>query len=219
MTEANATIAKAKQTVPRLYVTAKEAYEKWRADPEQVKIVDVRTPEEYLFVGHPAMAWKIPAAAQSFEWDAVKGQFPMKLLPDFVSRVSAVAKLDDTLLVMSGLRSRRALRSSWRKAPRQAAMEATGKLKAIEDLVRYPDWTLQVTNVPAVITCTDVMAEEHPELVVTFLKGMKFVKPLKSLALGTLMCVAAGVLAQQVVYPAKGQTPDQQKKDESECYT
>jgi len=50
--------------------------------------------------------------------------------------------------------------------------EATGKLKAIEDLSRYPDWTLQVTNVPAVITCTDVMAEEHPELVITFLKGM-----------------------------------------------
>ena len=32
--------------------------------------------------------------------------------------------------------------------------------------------TLQVCNVPAVITCTDVMAEQHPELVVTFMKGM-----------------------------------------------
>jgi ABC-type nitrate/sulfonate/bicarbonate transport system substrate-binding protein len=29
-----------------------------------------------------------------------------------------------------------------------------------------------VANIPAVITCTDVMAEEHPELVVTFMKGM-----------------------------------------------
>jgi ABC-type nitrate/sulfonate/bicarbonate transport system substrate-binding protein len=54
----------------------------------------------------------------------------------------------------------------------QHLQEATGKLKAIEDLSRYPDWTLQVTNVPAVITCTDVMAEKHPELAVTFLKGM-----------------------------------------------
>ena len=54
----------------------------------------------------------------------------------------------------------------------QHLMEATGKLKAIEDLSRYPDWTLQVTNVPAVITCSDVMAKEHPDLVVTFLKGM-----------------------------------------------
>lgn len=50
--------------------------------------------------------------------------------------------------------------------------EATGKFKAIEDLSRYPDWTLQVANVPAVITCTDVMAEQHPELVVAFMKGM-----------------------------------------------
>ena len=54
----------------------------------------------------------------------------------------------------------------------QRLQEATGKYKAIEDLSRYPDWTLQVANVPAVITCTDVMAEEHPELVVTFMKGM-----------------------------------------------
>jgi ABC-type nitrate/sulfonate/bicarbonate transport system substrate-binding protein len=56
--------------------------------------------------------------------------------------------------------------------PFQHLQEATGKFKAIEDLSRYPDWTLQVCNVPAVITCTDVMAEEHPELVVTFMKGM-----------------------------------------------
>ena len=54
----------------------------------------------------------------------------------------------------------------------QRLQEATGKYKAIEDLSRYPDWTLQVANVPAVITCTDEMAEEHPELVVTFMKGM-----------------------------------------------
>jgi ABC-type nitrate/sulfonate/bicarbonate transport system substrate-binding protein len=54
----------------------------------------------------------------------------------------------------------------------QHLQEATGKFKAIEDLSKYPDWTLQVCNVPAVITCTDVMAEQHPELVVTFMKGM-----------------------------------------------
>jgi len=41
-----------------------------------------------------------------------------------------------------------------------------------EDLSRYPDWTLQVANIPAVITCSDVMAEKHPELAVTFIKGM-----------------------------------------------
>ena len=56
--------------------------------------------------------------------------------------------------------------------PFQHLQEATGKFKAIEDLSRYPDWTLQVANIPAPITCTDVMAEKHPELAVTFMKGM-----------------------------------------------
>ncbi len=54
----------------------------------------------------------------------------------------------------------------------QHLQEATGKIKAIEDLSRYPDWTLQVANIPAAITCTDVMAEKHPELAVAFMKGM-----------------------------------------------
>jgi len=54
----------------------------------------------------------------------------------------------------------------------QHLQEDTGQIKAIEDLSRYPDWTLQVANTPAVITCTDVMAEEHPELVVTYMKAM-----------------------------------------------
>ncbi len=56
--------------------------------------------------------------------------------------------------------------------PLQQLSEDTGDFKAIEDLSRYPDWTLQVANIPAAITCSDVMAEKHPELAVTFLKGM-----------------------------------------------
>lgn len=96
-----------KQTVLGLYVTAKEAYEKWNAEPDKVKIIDVRTPEEFLFVGHPTMAWKIPVAVQSYEWNDEKKEFPMKPLHDFVSRTSKIAKPEDTLMVMcrSGGRS------------------------------------------------------------------------------------------------------------------
>jgi ABC-type nitrate/sulfonate/bicarbonate transport system substrate-binding protein len=54
----------------------------------------------------------------------------------------------------------------------QHIQEATGQLKAIEDLSRYADWTLQVNNTPAVITCTEEMAQKHPELVVTYMKSM-----------------------------------------------
>jgi ABC-type nitrate/sulfonate/bicarbonate transport system substrate-binding protein len=50
--------------------------------------------------------------------------------------------------------------------------EATGKFAIIEDLSKYPDWRLQIANIPAAITCSDVMAEKHPELAVTFMKGM-----------------------------------------------
>ena len=107
MADPKAILPKAKQTSLGLYLTAREAYEKWQADPDKMKIIDVRTPEEFLFVGHPIMAWKIPVAVQSYQWDTEKKQFPMKPLPDFVSRVSEVAKPDDTLMVMcrSGGRS------------------------------------------------------------------------------------------------------------------
>jgi ABC-type nitrate/sulfonate/bicarbonate transport system substrate-binding protein len=50
--------------------------------------------------------------------------------------------------------------------------EATGKFAIIEDLSKRPDWRLQVANIPAAITCSDVMAEKHPELAVAFMKGM-----------------------------------------------
>jgi len=56
--------------------------------------------------------------------------------------------------------------------PLSQLSEVTGKFTAIEDLSKYPDWRLQVANIPAAITCSDVMAKEHPELAVTFLKGM-----------------------------------------------
>ena len=107
MIEQTPALPKGKQTVLGLYVTAKEACEMWRAAPEKVMIIDVRTPDEHLFVGHPTMAWNIPVAAQTWTWDAVKGHFPMKPLADFVSRVSRIAKPGDTLLVMcrSGGRS------------------------------------------------------------------------------------------------------------------
>jgi rhodanese-related sulfurtransferase len=107
MNDVTREIPKGKQTTLGLYVTAGEAYRKWQADPGHVMILDVRTPEEMLFVGHPPMAWKIPVAVQSYQWDSVKKEFPMKLLPDFVARVKQVASADDTILVMcrSGGRS------------------------------------------------------------------------------------------------------------------
>ena len=97
----------AKQTTLGLYVTSKEAYEKWRAAPDDVTIIDVRTPEEFIFIGHPEMALNIPIATQSLVWDTEKQQFPLQITSDFVARVQQIANPDDKLLVMcrSGGRS------------------------------------------------------------------------------------------------------------------
>lgn len=102
-----AAIPERKHTTLGLYLTSKEAYERWKADPQNVKIIDVRTPEEYLFVGHPTMAWKIPLAVQSYEWDGEKGQYPMKVQSDFAARVNTIADPGDTIFLMcrSGDRS------------------------------------------------------------------------------------------------------------------
>jgi rhodanese-related sulfurtransferase len=64
-----------------------------------VKILDVRTFEEYLFIGHPAMAWNIPLSFQIYEWDQEKQRFPMKLNPDFIDLVRQIAGSNDIILV------------------------------------------------------------------------------------------------------------------------
>lgn len=93
------TLPAAKQTTLGLYVTAAEAYEKWKAAPDKTKIIDVRTPEEFIFVGHPDMAWNVPLIVLAHEWDATGKQLAMKPTADFIDRVKEVASPDDILLV------------------------------------------------------------------------------------------------------------------------
>ena len=100
-----------KQTSLGLYLSSIEAFEKWEADPELVKVLDVRTLEEHIFIGHPAMAWNTPFALQTHEWDAEKQRFAMKRNPDFVSQVQNWAEPSDTILIIcrSGGRSAKAV--------------------------------------------------------------------------------------------------------------
>jgi len=42
------------------FCDAEEAYKMGKTSPVQVHILDVRTPEEYVFVGHAEMAGNIP---------------------------------------------------------------------------------------------------------------------------------------------------------------
>ncbi|NQU21980.1 MAG: sulfurtransferase [Candidatus Nealsonbacteria bacterium] len=100
-------IPEAKRTTAGLYVTAKEAYAKWKADPQHVKIIDVRTPEEYVFVGHPAMAFNVPLEFLAYEFNAETKKPVMKPNPDFVAQMKRIVQPTDTILVTcrSGQRS------------------------------------------------------------------------------------------------------------------
>ena len=97
----------AKQTELGLYLTAREAYALWQADPAKIMVLDVRTTEEYIFVGHAPMARNVPLVSQTYEWDASRQYFSMKLNPDFITQVTDFANTADTILVMcrSGGRS------------------------------------------------------------------------------------------------------------------
>jgi len=92
-------LPKEKQTVLNLYVTSKEAYDLWKNTPKKVKILDVRTLDEYIYVGHAPMAWNIPAFLRTNLWDAEKQDFTYKLNSDFSSHVKELFQPEDIILV------------------------------------------------------------------------------------------------------------------------
>lgn len=100
-----------KQTRLGLYVTASEAYEKWKADPGRVKLIDVRTPEEYAFVGHAEGVWNVPLAFVTYGRKDGRFEYAPKFNADFVADVKRIADPEDTLFVMcrSGGRSAKAI--------------------------------------------------------------------------------------------------------------
>ncbi len=90
-----------------LYVTAREAYALWQTKPEQTNVLDVRTFEEYVLIGHAEMAANIPLAFPSYSWDANKGNYSVVANTDFIDHAHMRFQPDDTILVMcrSGGRS------------------------------------------------------------------------------------------------------------------
>ena len=92
-------LPKEKQTTLGLYVTSKEAYELWKSSPDTVKILDVRTLDEYIYVGHAEMAMNIPGFLQTYQWDAEKKHFSFIMNPDFVKHVTAIYQPNDTIFI------------------------------------------------------------------------------------------------------------------------
>ncbi len=98
-----------KRTTLGHYVTAEEAYKMWKTSPKQVHIIDVRTPEEYVFVGHAEMARNIPLLFVKHAWNTETKQFVVEPNPDFIIEVKRLFSPTDTLLVMCQFRDRSAM--------------------------------------------------------------------------------------------------------------
>lgn len=84
-----------------------KSYDAWKADPEKVKILDVRTVAEYVFVGHPDMAPNVPLMFATRNWDPGADRYAMEPNQQFLERVQKIAKPDDIVLITcrSGQRS------------------------------------------------------------------------------------------------------------------
>jgi len=91
---------KRKHTVIGKYVTARQAYEMWKADPNRVRLLDCRTREEYQSLGHPTMAYSIPAHVRT------RGG-SLRDNPEFVARARQRFAPGDVILVIcrAGYRS------------------------------------------------------------------------------------------------------------------
>lgn len=96
-----------KQTDLGLYVEAPESL-KW-VNEKKAQIVDVRTPQEFVFVGHTNMAPNIPFKVWTGEFGLKDGKVEPKLAENknFVQEVQKKFKPEDTLIIMcrSGQRS------------------------------------------------------------------------------------------------------------------
>ena len=96
-----------KQTELGLYITAREAYKQWQEHPDRIQMLDVRTPEEYIFIGHAAMARNIPVRLINQRLTTGKKRPVLEANPDFMSKIKKYYRPEDKIFIMcrSGGRS------------------------------------------------------------------------------------------------------------------
>jgi rhodanese-related sulfurtransferase len=109
------------RTTLGLYVTPREAYEMWKANPDGVTVLDVRTFEEYIFGGHAEMARNVPLVFPKFQKatdnkaaaNPAPGGRPAgctgEFNPDFVAAVRGFCSPTDTILAMCATGGRGAM--------------------------------------------------------------------------------------------------------------
>ena len=102
------------RTTLGLYVTPLDAYAMWKAEPDLVHILDVRTFEEYIFGGHFEMAKNIPVVVPRYDpnGSSMPGRPPGcsgELNAGFVSTAQALFAPTDRILVMCATGGRAAM--------------------------------------------------------------------------------------------------------------
>jgi len=107
-------VPESNRTALGLYVTPGEAYARWKADPEKVHILDVRTFEEYIFVGHFEFAKNIPLVFPRYDpaGPSMPGRPPGcsgELNPAFISTAKDLFAPTDMILVMCATGGRGAM--------------------------------------------------------------------------------------------------------------
>ena len=107
-------VPESNKTALELYATPTEAYEMWKADPDNVHILDVRTFEEYVFGGHAPMAKNVPLVFPKYnpEGPSMPGRpagCSGDLNQEFVPAVQAEYKPDDQILCMCATGGRAAI--------------------------------------------------------------------------------------------------------------
>jgi rhodanese-related sulfurtransferase len=107
-------VPESNRTTLGLYVTPGEAYDRWKADPDGVHILDVRTFEEYTFVGHFEFAKNIPLVFPRFdpEGPSMPGRPPGcsgELNPAVLPMAQDLFGPTDTILVMCAAGGRGAM--------------------------------------------------------------------------------------------------------------
>lgn len=97
------------------YVSPQKAYDLWLEKKERVIIIDVRTPEEYTFIGHPEMSYNIPIAFFTHHFNPDSQRYSLAPNEKFVESVARQFIPDNTIIVLcrSHFRSEWAAKRLW----------------------------------------------------------------------------------------------------------
>jgi rhodanese-related sulfurtransferase len=83
------------------WATGPQAKKLWETNLGGVRMLDVRTPEEYTFIGHAPMAYNVPIQFLGGEYDANQHRGRMAPNPRFLEDArKACPRREDTIIIM-----------------------------------------------------------------------------------------------------------------------